>query len=721
MGVIEKSIRKRSNQKLAAEAFTPTRLSFDEVVAAVQKICDESNAAVTSHIESAQANARTRLGKWTTSLNDPKKSHYYVSPRPEMRQVLIGFGQRPEPIMAGRGNTHAGVWAARVSYPAGGHTVGMALLKWVINGDGVLRHRSFYESLLESVHAAISSDAPESDGAGQEPGRYDPTASSGAAQPEPEAAPGTGMADTSAAAPPGPSPAEAHPARAPAAPQPQQQSLVEPLHTKAGDWINDVASQFPFLTRNEITGLAGLRALLAVDTGYHASSYLTGQITASQMYGSLTHSLLRANVIQHSGATVLTCGVPKPDLNFAHDWQLKYTVGEDGTAVIEVPQYRHGNNEVRGAQLLASMREAVAENLASGVHLHLGEGVPQTAGLVVSMPAGAPGYPDDDESPFRRDFLGGVPADGCEPLSLPAHARDMVMDAMLRSHFRTSLGQGDDLCVASLAGGRPFDSGSVVFRRAGEGDQLVICLPASLPPAELERSYRVALRCLERIALNLQEADPGLCTTIGEHVSRLAGVTQKAWSSASGTRLKDRPPGLWTENWNKATPALMVPVAASRWYPVGVLAVSPEQANYVSRMAQAADWVSTFKRVKPILNANGRPTSRHTFTSRRSGLLHNASDQALPYLRFAANEVIWDHRLKGVSASQAWFWEVNARSATELGPSGVPGGLLLTTGWSHADGVLGYGENLLALFRAFADVVTATDPHAQIHTLYLAT
>jgi hypothetical protein len=35
--------------------------------------------------------------------------------------------------------------------------------------------------------------------------------------------------------------------------------------------------------------------------------------------------------------------------------------------------------------------------------------------------------------------------------------------------------------------------------------------------------------------------------------------------------------------------------------------------------------------------------------------------------------------------------------------------------------VLGYGENLIALLRAFADVVTATDPRARIHTLYLAT
>ena len=699
MGVIEKSIRKRSNAKLAAEAFTPTRLSFDEVAAAVQAFCDEANADVTNHIETSQANARTRLGKWAASLSDPRNSHYYVSPHPEIRQVLIGFGQRPEPILAGRGNTRNGVWAARLSYPAGGNTVGLALAKWVINSDGKLQHRSFYESLLENVHAAISSDP------------------AGLAQDEPSDPAQDDLAQDD------PAPVAA---AAPAATANRAEDLVEPLHTQVGSWITEVANRFPFLTRNEITGLAGLRALLATDTGYHSSSYLTGNaVTASQMYGSMLHSLLRVNVIQHSGVTILTCGAPKPDLTFAYDWQLKYTVGDDGTALIEVPNYRQGNNEVRSAKLLAQLRAAVAESLASGVHLHLGEGLPHIEDLIAPSPAGAPGYPDNDDSPFRHYFLGGVPADGCAPLDLPAQAAGSVTDAMLRSHFRAGPGYGDDLCVASLAGGRAFDSGSVILRRTGEGIQLIIYIPAGLPPVELERSYRAALRCLERIGLNLKETEPGLCTTIGEHADRLATVTQKAWSAASGTRLRDRPAGLWTEHWNRSTAAPMVPVAAGRWYPIGVLAVSPEQTNYVSRAAQAADWVSAFKRVKPILGPNGRPTNRHTFTSRRCGLLHNANDQAQPYLRFAASELARDNHMKGVSAPQAWFWEVNARDVTGLGTSGPhgakEGGLLLTTGWSHADGVLGYGENLLALFRAFADVVTATDRHARIHTLYLAT
>lgn len=38
--------------------------------------------------------------------------------------------------------------------------VGLALVKWVINGDGKLLNQSFYKNLLENVHAAIGSDEP---------------------------------------------------------------------------------------------------------------------------------------------------------------------------------------------------------------------------------------------------------------------------------------------------------------------------------------------------------------------------------------------------------------------------------------------------------------------------------------------------------------------------------------------------------------------------------
>jgi hypothetical protein len=165
----------------------------------------------------------------------------------------------------------------------------------------------------------------------------------------------------------------------------------------------------------------------------------------------------------------------------------------------------------------------------------------------------------------------------------------------------------------------------------------------------------------------------------------------------------------------------MVPIAAGRWYPIGVRVTTPAQPNYVTRAIEAAGWVTIFKRLRPILRPDGRPSGRSSFSARRCALLYNSDDRPVPCLRYASSPDIWDQLASKVNTTQAWFWEVNARSASASEPSGSNSALLLVTGWSHADGVLGYGENLLSMLRAFAEVISTTDGQARIQTLYLAT
>ena len=180
-------------------------------------------------------------------------------------------------------------------------------------------------------------------------------------------------------------------------------------------------------------------------------------------------------------------------------------------------------------------------------------------------------------------------------------------------------------------------------------------------------------------------------------------------------------------NWDRVTVAPMVPVAAGRWYPVGVRVTAPAPVDCLVQAMAATDWVTSYKRLKPILREDGRPTGKSTFTSRRCGLLYNSEDKLTPCVRFASAEEIWDQLRPKIQTTQAWFWEVTARSgpAGEGAPEGEDGessgATLLVTGWSHADGVLGYGEDLLSMLRAFADVISATDDRARIQTLYLAT
>ena len=95
-------------------------------------------------------------------------------------------------------------------------------------------------------------------------------------------------------------------------------------------------------------------------------------------------------------------------------------------------------------------------------------------------------------------------------------------------------------------------------------------------------------------------------------------------------------------------------------------------------------------------------------------------NEAVACLRYAASENIQDQVITQVPSADTWFWEVSARGTPASEPGKDNTGLMLVTAWSHADGVLGYGENLLAMLSAFAEVFTTTDHHARIQTLYLS-
>ena len=709
MGLIERSIRKRGNQKLAAEVYTQTTLSFDDVVRVVEEYCNAENMEVTRRHEEYAANANSRFAKWNASVHDPRNHHYYVSPHSEARQILIGFGQQPEPILAGRANVNRGVWAARISYPPDGSTVGISLLKWVIGGnDGAIKNRTYYEKLLENLHGQISSDGDLTDGG---------EAADSLPEPIPPQPPEGGSAI--ATEPAGPIPgASGVPADSrPLAPD----DVTAPQKVQVGTWLTDVAASLPFLGRDDVLAMVGMRAVLSVDTGYHSSTYITkGSYTTAQFYDMSTHSLLNCRWFG-PGPTYLSCGAPSPGGSFATDWQLKYAVSEAGEATIEVPLSRKVNGAIRSGELLIRMREAVKATLTYGIHLRLEDGPPSFADLLVTMPGGGRGYPDNDKSPFDHDFIGGVNDSHRTPLQVPAGAREAVLAAAAARQLRSEPGSGDVISVTDLAGARPSGLGSLTYRQAGEHDQFVIDIPAALEPLERERSFRVAVRFLAGIALELKDSHSEVSESIYAQLRQLQADVRQGWVTAAGTRQKDRPAGLWMSNWDKNTPAPMMPVAAGRWYPIGVRVSTNRETRYLSRAIAAADWTNVFKRLRPQLGPNGRPTGRSGFYTRRCGMLYNANDKLTACLRFASSADITEQATPKVTNEQAWFWEVTARGKSIVDTVSSEGGQLLVTGWSHADGVLGYGQDLLLMLQAFAYVISTADPEARIQTLYLAT
>ena len=507
-------------------------------------------------------------------------------------------------------------------------------------------------------------------------------------------------------------------------------TAVQPQAAPIGAWAAQTALEFPFLSRNDILGLAGMRALLAVDTGPFSSTYITeGRHTSAEVSAASTHSLLRCTIV-NSGATVLSCGALKPDCTFVPDWSMHYKVPERGEAVIEVPQFRTSEDYLRCGVLLVKLRDAVKEVLSNGIHLHLGDGPPSSDGLVVNVTADLKGYSSHGSPAFGSDYLGGMSGLPKEPLALPPAARNAVLAAMDATAFHGKPGSGDVLRVVSLAGPRQGDAGSVTLRKAEESDQLLIDIPSNLARLERQRSYRVALRLLARIAIELKESEPDVSASISAHAERIDADTLAAWKAAiSGPMivskeraLAQRENELLQKHWDKTTAALVVPLAAGRWYPVGVrVTTTAKDVSYLTRALQAADWVSNFKRTWTRGARQATRDQNRFISARRCGLLFDKDDHALPFLRYVWHGNVSDHLMVRAFPNQAWFWEANARSAPASEPSGQSSGMLFVSGWAHADGVLAYGENLLILLQAFADAVTALDDQAHIQTLYLAT
>ncbi len=711
MGLIERSIRKRGNQRLAAEVYTRTTLSFDEIVAVVEDYCNSHNMEVTDRHEEYAANANNRFTKWHAGAYDPGRHHYYVSPHSEVRQILIGFGQQPEPILAGRADVHRGVWAARITYRPDSSTVGISLLKWIIGGDdGVIKNRAYYESLLANLHGQISSDGEMTTG--------EEAFGGGLPEPLSPQPPAGSSAIATVRAGPGDPGSSDVPADSRSIPP---EDVTAPQQVQVGTWLTDVAAGVPFLGRDDVLAMVGMRAVLSVDTGYNSSTYITrGSYTTDQFYDLATHSVLNCRWFV-PGPTYVSCGAPSPGASFAADWLLKYSVSETGEATIEVPFSRKVNGAIRSGELLIRMREAVKATLTYGIHLRLEDGPPQFDGLVVTMPAGGRGYPDNDKSPFDHDFIGGVNDRHRTPVQIPAGVRAAVLASMAGRQLRSAHGSGDVISRTDLAGARQSDAGSLTYRQAGEHDQFVIDIPAVLEPSERERSFRVAVRLLAGIALDLKKSHTEVSESIFAQLGQLQADVRQGWVTAAGARQKDRPAGFWMSNWGKDTPAPMVPVAAGRWYPIGVRVSTKRETNYLRRAIAAADWTNTYKRLRPQLDPNGRPTGRMAFYTRRCGMLYNANDKLTASLRFTSSADITEQATPKVTNEQTLFWEVTARGKSFVSTVSSDGGQLLVTGWSHADGVLGYGQDLLVMLQAFAYVISAADPEARVQTLYLAT
>jgi hypothetical protein len=479
--------------------------------------------------------------------------------------------------------------------------------------------------------------------------------------------------------------------------------LAEPQQVVVGPWLKELLAAHPFLNRDELCGLAGMRALLSVDQGKALSTYLTeGKHNEIEFANASTRSLLRCEADAGSG-TQLTCGASSPDGMLPTDWTLRYSVNLTGTAVVDVPNYRTREGKMSNGSVMTAAREAVMTTLAEGVNLHLSDGLPNTDELVQVRSA-----PSGTLSPFDHDYLDVLDASHRRPVVLPAGAGPSVLAAM--SGVYPPPESEVDGCISrvDLAAGRPYPCGTVALRHREGNDELVIDLPPDLPPVERQRSYRAALLWMRDVARALPADASETSEAIETQVGQIGQGTQRA----------DRYTG-WTASWGDSTPAEVVPVAAGHWYPIGIRVLTPLPTNFQYSARTAQQWVGLRKRTFARGITRKSQDKNRIFTTRRPGILIDDNGKYLPYVRYGSQFVVGDEVTSRVQPKYGWFWEVKSRWVPPV--EGVEeGGLLLLTGWSHADGIIGYGVELLAMLRTFAEIVTHADPQARIQTLYLA-
>lgn len=81
MGLVEKSIRKRSNQRLAQPISVPTALGPAEILAILTEYCDARNVECAETVTRWKTTGN-RVSRWAQKEKDPMREHWFhVSPQ----------------------------------------------------------------------------------------------------------------------------------------------------------------------------------------------------------------------------------------------------------------------------------------------------------------------------------------------------------------------------------------------------------------------------------------------------------------------------------------------------------------------------------------------------------------------------------------------------------------------------------------------------------------
>jgi hypothetical protein len=481
---------------------------------------------------------------------------------------------------------------------------------------------------------------------------------------------------------------------------------VGPETVYTGGWTAAAGRELPMLTPAELFTLATVRAVLSVPAGRARTTWVAPGETRLSVFSEpsgTVQSVLRAESVPGVGGRI-SCGAPSP-WGFCEEWAVLGRTaagGVDGLASLAVPAYRTVDGALQNTRLLAAVRDALADTLATGPGLvDLVPGPPDLGELVAVC------EPPVEDSAFAlaEDYVLPVPPEFAHgaTVPLPPDAGGHVLAALRQGGWPATTSAAGT--VAALDGGRSWHTG---LARIG-GRVLGFELPAEGDAAR-QGTFRAATTLLAWLAHATARSAPATSAALTARLER--------WTAPYRDPDRVR---LLRPAWDAATPAAAVTLQPGTVLPVG-LVVTTRLDGLPARLFQAQAWLPARERVagddgpprrRPALDHRGyqrRYQRRGPASLRRDGRIQ-------PCVRYAHTEPREPGRLPAVDDSAASFWEVTVRDRRR--DDGRHEAVVLVSGLSRMGGTLCYGAELMGLLDIFAWLVRHGDPTADIRTVTL--
>jgi hypothetical protein len=157
MGIVQQSMHKKANQRVAAARTLAVRCPRDAQTAAIRALFDKWNLAADETFEERLAGTKSKIMRKALSGRSPNTRHYFLLQQPGSFVVTFGFDAKliAENRLRGLGEG----WIAQI-VPAGDGddgeaNVAVSLLKWQIDGAGHIWNGTRYIQLLDGLVAGL--------------------------------------------------------------------------------------------------------------------------------------------------------------------------------------------------------------------------------------------------------------------------------------------------------------------------------------------------------------------------------------------------------------------------------------------------------------------------------------------------------------------------------------------------------------------------------------